>query len=131
MEKFDENLEIKCKKKWFDLIKKGTKTVEGRLNIDKFCNWKENDKIKLLNRDDVDEFVCFRISKIVEYPTFKEMLETETIAKVLPDPDIDPHVASIDWGVTVYREFYTEEVEKAHGVIAIHIELDNNGSDLI
>lgn len=43
---------INVQEPWFTLIKKGIKTVEGRLNKGKFCNLKINDTITWNNSSD-------------------------------------------------------------------------------
>ncbi|MBA0736610.1 hypothetical protein Gogos_010145, partial [Gossypium gossypioides] len=57
------------------------------------------------------------------YASFFEMLEAESLAKVLPgvktiDEGNNPVILSRG-GVQVYRKFYTEEKEKTNGVVAI------------
>uniref|UniRef100_A0A2N9J3V0 ASCH domain-containing protein n=1 Tax=Fagus sylvatica TaxID=28930 RepID=A0A2N9J3V0_FAGSY len=49
------------------------------------------------------------------YASFSDMLGAESLAKVLPG------VETIEEGVQIYREFYTEEKEKTNGVLAIHV----------
>lgn len=110
-------LELKCKNEWFNLIKTKEKTVEGRLKSDKFNNLKCDDIIKLSNDEVAGEFVFLKVLKVVEYKTFKEMLEIESLEKVLPTVD------DINNGINVYRNFYTEEDELQKGVIGIHIKL--------
>ncbi|MBU4217056.1 ASCH domain-containing protein [Candidatus Parcubacteria bacterium] len=89
----------------------GQKTVEGRLNRGKFAALEVGDVMEM--NDERTPFVV--VAKNV-YPTFREMLETEGIANVLPDQ------YDLDRGVDVYRKFYSEEEEKEFGVVALRIK---------
>ncbi|MQL86960.1 hypothetical protein Taro_019490, partial [Colocasia esculenta] len=55
------------------------------------------------------------LNHVKKYPSFLEMLKAESLTKVLPG------VKTIEEGVQVYRNFYTEEKEKKSGVLAISV----------
>ncbi|XP_037496511.1 uncharacterized protein LOC110008869 [Jatropha curcas] len=57
--------------------------------------------------------LMLQVQDVHRYASFSEMLEAESLAKVLPG------VKTIDEGVEVYRKFYAEEKERANGVLAI------------
>lgn len=87
----------------------GMKTVEGRLNRGKFAKMKKGQTIIINN------VYKTKIAKIAKYKTFKEMLEKETLQAVLPG------LYSLDNGVKIYREFYSNIDEWEFGVVAIHL----------
>ena len=58
------NHNINVQEPWFTLIKKGIKTVEGRLNKGKFCNLKINDTITWNNSSD-DIYKNLKSSQLV------------------------------------------------------------------
>lgn len=87
----------------------GLKTVEGRLNKGKFVQMKKGNTIIINGQYKT------KITKIVKYKTFRDYLEKETLAKTLPG------VYTIDDGVAVCRQYYTEVDEWEFGVIAIHL----------
>jgi len=89
----------------------GQKTVEGRLNRGKFAELAVGDIVEMN-----DERTPFEIVAKNVYATFREMLEAEGIANVLPD------TFSLERGVEVYRKFYSEEEEKEFGVVALRIK---------
>jgi ASC-1-like (ASCH) protein len=107
---------ITVKQPWFDFIKNGEKCVEGRIARGNFaklivgCNifWKHNNS------------ECpTRVIYIRKYKSFREMLQSEGIKRVLPNID------NIDEGVKIYRKYYTPSDEKA-GVLALGVmPLDN------
>lgn len=99
---------------WFSFIKKGIKSVEGRLNKGKFQDMKAGDIVTWSNRG---QYIDTYITDIVEYETFKEMLQEETLGATLPG------VERIEEGVKTYHQFYNAEKEKEHGVLAIKIKL--------
>jgi ASC-1-like (ASCH) protein len=99
----------------FSDIKNGTKTVEGRLNKGKFRVMSIGDTIIFHNKS-TDEIIKVIVTKKTVYNTFKEMLESEGLDIVLPRQLV------IEDGVNVYRQFFTEEQEKGHGVVAIGLK---------
>ena len=105
--------DVNVKEPWFSLIKFGLKSVEGRLNKGTFSKFKVQDEIKFHNQGDVFNV---EIIKVNHYDTFKQMLEQEELQKCLPGSP------SIECGVRVYREFYSEEIEQKLGVLAIQIK---------
>ena len=107
---------------WYTLIEKGIKTVEGRPNKGDFKNMKIGDIITFFNINKETkirkEFKVKIINKKI-YKSFYSMIDNEGIDKILPDPNIK----SVKDGVNVYRQWYSNEIEKKYGVVAIHIKL--------
>lgn len=102
---------------WFSLIKIGKKTVEGRLNIDWAKDVKVGDMIQWSNSDFKFERTFRTVVKGKRiYESFDMFLRHEGLENALPGID------AIDDGVKVYRKYYTEEMEKNIGVVAISIE---------
>jgi ASC-1-like (ASCH) protein len=100
---------ITIKQPWFDLIKNGRKTVEGRLNSGLFSKLRIGDKIKWIHKKLIHETTIIFLHK---YKSFKDMLEAETMEKTLPT------INDISKGVAIYRQYYSEDKEKK-GVIAL------------
>jgi len=101
---------------YFDFIKNEIKTIEGRIKKGLYRELKVGDEIQIFNIEEL-ESVRALVKDIRNYDSFEELLNNEEIKKVLPNVD------SVDEGVVVYREFYTEDQEKEFGVIAIEVEL--------
>ena len=105
---------------WFQLIKEGKKTSEGRLNKGDFSNMKVGDIVFWTNKD---KRIKTKIVEIVHYKTIYSMIKGERLKNVLPDP----RIRTIEQGVRdVYRSppvNYTEEKEKKFGVIAIRLKV--------
>ena len=74
---------------WFNAIKDGSKTVEGRLNMPQ------------LNIGDIIEFTSFgesvsvKVHRITDYFCFEELLDVEGTQKVLPGIVEKKHGVSI------------------------------------
>lgn len=100
---------------WYTYIINGRKIVEGRLNKGFMKTIEKGDNITIFgpNKQQVDVL----ITNIIIYKTFAEMLETEGLDKVLPGK------VTIDDGVEVYRQWYSEEKEQEFGIRAIKLEL--------
>jgi len=105
-----------CCDPWYSLIKNGVKTVEGRINKPLYSDLVEDQIIKITNPEVKKEFIKCSILEIVHYSTFREMIIGEKLENVLPI------VETIDEGVNIYREFYSEEDELKMGVVAIRIK---------
>lgn len=111
-------MEINVQEPWFTLIKRGLKTVEGRLNKGKFSKMKKGDIISWCYSKNNKKCESFKtkIIKISKYTSFEQMLKVETLKKTLPG------IPTIECGVRVYREFYNENKEKDFGVLAITLK---------
>ncbi|KAH7681231.1 PUA-like protein [Dioscorea alata] len=103
------NFELHVQEPFFSQLKAGLKIVEGRCAVGDY------------NRIAPGASVLFNKALVVEvqhvnrYNSFSEMLQVETLAKVLPG------VQTIGEGIQIYRKFYTEEKERTNGVLAICI----------
>jgi ASC-1-like (ASCH) protein len=102
---------------WFSHIKSGAKKVEGRLNKSWVSTLQKLDRIVWSYEDSHFSTI---VEDIKHYGSFKEMLEQEGIENVLPGVD------TIEAGVQVYRQFYSEEDEKKFGVVGIHLRVLKN-----
>lgn len=109
-------MNVNVQEPWFTFIKKGKKTVEGRLNKGRFASLKINDILIFENNG---QECKVKIVDINKYNSFKELMEKEGLEKVLPG------VESIDKGIKVYRQFYSEEDEKKYGILAISLTTEN------
>ena len=96
-------------------VANGYKTVEGRLNSGKSLNLRAGDYVIWSNEK--DKIVKTRITEIVRYSSFEEMIRREKLSQVLPG------VRKISEGVSIYRKIYSEEDEKQYGVLAIRLAL--------
>lgn len=107
---------------WFEAIQNRKKTVEGRLNKEKFAGLRVG-SILVINRSTPNSAsdaqrtssLVAIVTQVVLYDSFRQFLEQEGLARTLPG------VPTIVDGVKVYRQFYSAAKEKEHGVAAIHI----------
>lgn len=111
---------IKVVDKWYKLIENNDKKIEGRLNKDKYKNFKCGDIIEIVNNDDNNDRIFRIISRIANYNTFEEYLINEKLENCLPTID------TIEDGINVYRQFYKNEDEQKYGIIAIELTNVNN-----
>lgn len=124
---------------WYDFIQQGKKVYEGRLNKEKFKNISINDEIIIYendnnnNNDDnennkINNFIKSKVINIYNFSCFEEMLNVLPIHKILPAIDT---VYTIQEGIEIYRQFYSEKNEKLFGVIAFELEVMNNNNNFI
>ncbi len=101
---------------WFDLIKNGSKTYEGRLNTSFWQELKVDDMITFYNGE--FSFDVKVISRQL-YSSFKDGITEIGIQHVLPtyvDTDID--IAIND----VYYQYYSPEDENNYGVVMFEMK---------
>ncbi|GMI89957.1 hypothetical protein like AT3G03320 [Hibiscus trionum] len=103
------NFELHVQEPFFTQLQDGIKTIEGRCAVGDY-NRIASGALILFNK-----CLVLEVQDVCHYASFFEMLEAETLAKVLPG------VKTIDEGVQVYRKFYTEEKEMTNGVVAIGV----------
>ena len=99
---------------WFSLIAAGRKTCEGRL-------WKG--ECRTMGVGDVlvfyhgDQECRARIVGISVYDSFETYLVGEGLERCLPG------VGTVEEGVAVYHQYYSEKEEFLYGVVGIRIEV--------
>jgi ASC-1-like (ASCH) protein len=99
---------------YYTFLKKGLKTIEGRVKNGKYRLVKKGDHIVVHNSTETDSTEVI-VERVAYYPSFEEMLKMEPIKKILPD------VETVEDGIEVYRKFYMEKEEKKYGVVAIEV----------
>lgn len=100
---------------YFEQIRSGLKTVEGRLAKAKFLDFKAGETLTFYCED---EQVLTRIIEIKQFPTFKALLMHYGLKTCLPDLD------DINAGVAIYHSFPNyKALESTQGVIGIKIAL--------
>ena len=108
-------LNLTLNQQYFDAIKAGIKTVEGRLNKAKFHDLKTGDIITFSCKETGEILYC-TVTTLHTYPTFEAMLQGEGLTNMLP------WAKNIQEGVAVYESFpgFRDEV-KEFGALAIGI----------
>ena len=94
------------------------KTIEGRINSGMFLNFKVNDLVRFFYYTDPRDDVVCRITKIVKYSCFREMLSGEGVQNCLAD------VSNLEDAVRIYDNIpgYREKAAR-FGVLAIQLEV--------
>lgn len=107
--------ECTVKEEYFNYIKSGKKTVEGRINTGKFATFKKGDRLKFLTSN---ETITCEILDVNKYENFKDMLTVEGVRNCLPN------VSSVPKGVQKYHQIPNyKERAREFGVLAIKIKL--------
>lgn len=106
---------LSLRQEYFDAIKSGLKTVEGRINSPKFKDLKPGMTIRFTCINTNETIVC-TVQAIHVYTNFTEMLQSAGVENMLPG------ISSITEGVELYESFpgYREDVKK-FGALAIKI----------
>ncbi len=117
-QKPEQPLGITLKKVYIEQIRRGVKTVEGRINSGMFKNIKEGRLVRFFYlSNQADDVVC-RVTKIAAYKSFKEMLEKEGFKKCVNE------AASLERAVQIYDGIPNYKEKAAiHGVLGFHLQL--------
>ena len=107
---------MNLKKKWFDYIKNGDKTIEGRLYDDKRKELEVDDTIKFVNGN---ESFIKKITNLEIYDSFEAAINEDNFKKLIPD------ATTINEALIVYTDIYNDIIEKKQhkdGIILIYFE---------
>ena len=111
------NFEMRLADEPFELIKCGEKTVEIRLFDEKRQQIKVGDKITFSHLSSNLDSITVTVIDLHHYKCFKELFSSELFSKTgCGDMSVDEATQSM------YKS-YSEEQEKAFGVLAIEIQL--------
>ena len=98
---------------WFDLIRTGRKTHEGRINEGFWKNLEVSDVFYFFN--DENSFLVKVIEKIL-YPSFKDGIENLGLENVLPS--CFDNKLTIDQSIDeVYYKYFSQDQEIQHGIV--------------
>ncbi|KAL3835078.1 hypothetical protein ACJIZ3_009814 [Penstemon smallii] len=101
------DFELHVQDPFFLQLADGLKNVEGRCAVGDYQKIESGDLLVF------NKCLMLQVQDVHHYASFREMLEAESLAKVLPG------VISIEEGVQIYRNFYSEEKERSNGVVAL------------
>ena len=102
----------------FEKIKSGTKKMEIRLCDEKRKRLKVNDYIVFSDLSDKNSVITVKIRGLHRFDSFLELFQSINPELCGNDENTSPEEAAEGM-----REYYTEEKEKAFGVLAIKIEI--------
>ena len=110
---------FKVQEKYFNQIKNGIKTAEGRINKPKFAKLKSGDMIIFSPNSNPSEQLQARVVNISIYNNFNEMLKNgDNLKKLLPD------VETVEDGVKIYESFGDYKTAQfEYGVISIEFKV--------
>jgi ASC-1-like (ASCH) protein len=99
----------------FSNIVRGRKRVEGRVRKEPYALWKPGQVVQWTSPTGEDVWTS-TVVRITEYPSFESMLHAEGLPHVLPD------VMTIEDGLAIYHEFYSQVQESTSGVLALELQ---------
>jgi ASC-1-like (ASCH) protein len=108
---------IGIRENYFNLIKNGTKPIEGRINTGICAKLKIGDIINF-KCNNTGSLLKTRIIRTETYPSFDEMLTSEGVDKMLPD------INNLQQGINIYESIKGYKAKcKKFGCIAIQINI--------
>ena len=108
---------MKLNKEPYELIKKGIKKIELRLNDDKRKKIKAGDTLLFINIE-TQKWIATTVKKIYIAPSFEELFSSHINNKEIFGFSCDISKSEM---VNAMRRYYSEEREKAIGVVGIEI----------
>lgn len=108
-------LDLNVQQVYFEAIKNGTKTIEGRLAKEKFRKLKAGDNIRFSNNEGTQSVVR-SVAAIHIYPTFEDSFKVQDFKQAVPN------VNTIAEAVQIYEQFYTKQMQREYGVVFIELE---------
>ncbi len=117
--------EIGLESSLLDQLISGQKLVEARLSKGKFREFQIGDKLAIRRDiwkdgrivDSIPDAAFVKIIGILPFASFKEMLQQVGHKRVVPN------ARSPKKALNLYRQFYSEEDENHHGVLAFELML--------
>jgi ASC-1-like (ASCH) protein len=73
------------------------------------------DQIKFFDNENSDHWIIKTVVKLEYYSTFLLYLKKVGLSSALPG------VSSVEAGELIYHQFYTPEMERQYGIVAIYI----------
>ncbi len=107
---------MKLREIYYNLIKKGEKIYEIRLNDEKRQILDVGDMLVFEKEPNLDEKLNTVIEDLIYFKSFNEMLNC------LPLEKVGFKNSSINEVEKVYRQFYTIDDEKKYGIVAIKVK---------
>ena len=113
--------ELGLQEEHFNSISNGKKTVEGRLNKEKYQSLKNNDKIKFFK--DLPDGTRSKNSISVKITKISKHKNWETFLKAVKLKNALPNCKTYNEGIKVYEKFYSKKDTEKWGIIAIYFKL--------
>ena len=101
----------------FEVVEKGIKNVEVRINDEKRRKLKVGDEITFLKRPLEIERLKAIVTDLKYYDSFKDLVNEYEIERLYTKE------CSEEYFLQLLNRFYTTEEEKEYGVVAIHFKL--------
>ena len=113
---FKMDFTIEVSSPWFEHIRNGNKTVEGRKGTPRWSLIQPGMLGSIINPITKDEFHV-KCTDVKKYTSLQEYLETETVEKALPG------VTTIQDVISIYLQWSTLEEISRYGFLGIHLTL--------
>jgi len=108
-------IRLHCQNPYFDYLKKGVKTIEGRKNSPKYQKLKVGNIVEFYC--DNDSFFC-KITQIDKYKNLREYLENNDLSNIIPN------AKSIEEAEKIYRSF-SDDIDD-YEFLGIHVKSIEN-----
>lgn len=110
--------EMKLTNKYYNYILDGTKRIELRLYDEKRRKIKIGDKIKFINKDNLNKYFYVKVIGILRYDTFDDLFNDFDIS-ILASNNISKDELKID-----LEKFYSKEKQEKYGVVGLRFILN-------
>lgn len=101
----------------FEIIENESKNVEIRVNDEKRRKLNVGDTLVFLKRPNDDEELKATVKNLVYFNSFEEVVDNYEMKRIYLDN------TSKEEFINLMKRFYTDEIVKEYGVVAIEFEL--------
>jgi ASC-1-like (ASCH) protein len=107
---------------WFQLVKTGRKSHEGRINNGFWGNLKVGDQFVFFNDDSSHDEFCVEVEERLEFLTFENAINEIGLENVLPSC-FDEGMSVKESVESVYYKYFKREEEASCGIVMLKFKI--------
>lgn len=115
---YNNIIDMKLQKEYYDYIKNGTKRIEIRLNDEKRSKIKINDIIRFHLIDNEKEFIKVKVIGLLKYNNIIDLINDHDM-RLLTSYDM-----KVDELIHIFNDIYSIDKQQLYGVLGIRFELE-------
>ena len=115
---YNNIIDMKLQKEYYNYIKNGTKRIEIRLNDEKRSKIKINDIIKFHLIDNEDEFIKVKVMGLLKYNNIIDLINDHDM-KLLTRYDMKSNEL-----IHIFNDIYSIEKQQIYGILGIRFKLE-------
>lgn len=115
---YNNIIDMKLQKEYYDYIKDGTKRIEIRLNDEKRSKIKINDIIRFHLIDNENEFIKVKVIGLLKYNSIIDLINDHDMRLLTRNDMKDDEL------IHIFNDIYSIDKQQMYGVLGIRFELE-------